>query len=81
MKMHTTETRRGEGTTFHHNGDYSGEVVIEAKMYGRPGRQDHIETVEVPFEDLRELVYGYLRMKRTAALEGATDDEFEKTLL
>lgn len=78
--MHTTATRKGKGTWFHHNGDYSDGVLIEAKEWHADSEETTV-TVEVPFEDIRELVFGYLRMKRTAALQDATDDEFEKTLL
>jgi hypothetical protein len=67
-------TRAAQGTTFVHNGGYSGFVRITPR--GQPNAE-----VTVPFADLRELVFDYLRGLRTERLEQATDDEFEKDLL
>jgi len=66
---HTTDT--SQGTVFIHNGDYSGPVTVH-----RPGRPE----VEVPFADLREFVFGYLRQRMTEEIEQANDDTFEVLL-
>jgi hypothetical protein len=66
-------TRAGQGTLFIYNGDYSGDVTIHA-----PDGQGE---TEVPFADLRELIFGYLRAQRIERAEQASDDEFEKDLL
>lgn len=68
---HTTGA--SDGTTFIHNGDYSGFVTIHSP------RQPGVE-LEVPFTDLRELVFGYLRMRMTEQLEQASDDTLEVLL-
>jgi hypothetical protein len=50
-------TRADLGTTFVHNGDYSGTVTVH-----RPGQPE----IEVPFADLRQFVLGYLRGRMIA---------------
>lgn len=65
-------TKADGGTTFIHNGDYSGAVTIR-----RPGGNEAL----VPFTDLRELVFGYLRARKIEQLEQASDDELEALLL
>jgi hypothetical protein len=59
------------GTTFIHNGDYSGNVTVH--RLGQP-------RIEVPFADLRELVFGYLRRRMIEGLEQASDDTLEAML-
>lgn len=59
------------GTTFIHNGDYSGTVTVQ-----RPGRPE----ANIPFADLRQLVLGYLRGRMIAGLEDASDDTLEAML-
>lgn len=66
---HTTDT--SAGTVFIHNGDYSGSVTVH-----RPGQPE----IKVPFADLREFVFGYLRAKMIAGLEDASLDELERVL-
>jgi hypothetical protein len=68
---HTTIT--DGGTTFTHNGDYSGDVRITAPSAGRP-------YIEVPFADLRQLVLWYLRDKAIERLENAEGGELEALL-
>jgi hypothetical protein len=69
---HTTTAARG--TTFIHDGDYGGFVRIKPR--GQPNAE-----VMVPFADLRELVFAYLRARRTERAEQATDDQFENDLI
>jgi len=59
------------GTTFIHNGDFSGNVSVR-----RPGQPE----AEVPFADLRQLVLGYFRDKMIGELEDASDDTLEAML-
>ena len=67
-------TKAAGGTTFIHNGDYSGFVRIVSASGER-----HPE-VEIPFADLRELVLGYLRLRMIAGLEDMSDDTLEQVL-
>lgn len=82
------------GISYHHHGDYSGDVVVTdldraiSSTYGYP-------RVEIPFEDMRSVVFNYLRSQKiqqveaamynpgkvTNALESMTDDEMEAALL
>lgn len=64
-------TRASGGTTFIHYSNYSGDVRIIM-----PGGGE----LEVPFTDLRQLVFGYLRGKMVDAIEGAYEAEFEEML-
>jgi hypothetical protein len=68
-------TKAAHGTTFIHDGGYSGNVQIVVPAPLMPAR------IEVPFADLRELVFGYLRGRRIERSEQVTDDEFERGLL
>jgi hypothetical protein len=70
-------THGPEGTVFHHNGDYSGGVVIKINApTGGGGRG-----IEVPFADVRALVFGYLRARKIEQLEQSGDAAFEAMLL
>lgn len=71
--------------TFMHNGDFSGDVAIvfdpeafdvEVQNFGGMVRA----TIKLPFEDIRNLVFSYLRMKEISKLEQYTNDEFEQYL-
>lgn len=77
--MHSTEA--SGGTTFHHNGDYSGDVQIsvtaeitEVDLLGNG-------YVEVPFADLHELVLGYLAHKLGTSLKQFTPAELEEFII
>jgi hypothetical protein len=70
----THTTKAAQGTTFLHNGDYSGDVQIMR------GHISQGAILAVPFADLRELVFDYLRGLRIERVEQATDDEFERSL-
>lgn len=65
-------TRASGGTTFVHNGDYSGNVRITAPGGGWDA--------EIPFADLRELVLGYLRQRMITGIEEMSDDTLEQVL-
>jgi hypothetical protein len=79
--MHSTKIN---GTRFFHNGDFSGEVKIQVQP-SQVERTDWPEEVggsvvevEIPFDDLRGLVFQYLRRRQISALEQMDDDEFER---
>lgn len=73
--MHTSKTPHA---TFHHNGDFSGDVkmMVEPQMvepmFG-------VVQVTIPFKDLRTLVFQYLRDKMIAELEGMSDKDLEES--
>lgn len=56
--MHTTKINN---TTFHHNGDYRGDVHVI---------RDGVETT-IPFEDMMELVANFVMAKKISKLEQA----------
>lgn len=88
--MHSTDGHT-DGITFHHNGDYSGEIVIqiddEAKWKYKEGptvvRNDHnfglnrvgYWTIKIPFEDLKLLVSDWVRSNKISKLEQAKDED------
>ena len=79
---HTTKARLG--TVFIHDGGYTGDVtVIPVSFPERVQTPDgSIQfSVDIPFEDMRELVYARLRSRRVEWLEQASDDELEAELL
>lgn len=87
--MHTTPGTT-TGVTFHHNGDFSGEVEIcisdnadwlykdgPAVEYEKPNEAFDLpgyHTVKVPFEDVKGLVAQYVRDKLIEKIE-TSDDE------
>jgi hypothetical protein len=77
-------TRAAGGTVFTHNGDYSGDVGIvvrlEPRMFATPEGPTAWD-VRIPFADLRELVFAYLRDRKSEWLEQCSDGEFEAVLL
>jgi len=80
-------TRAAGGTVFTHNGDYSGDVGVtvytapEELTDGSPFEHRAAWRVAVPFADLRELVFAYLRDRKSEWLEQCSDGEFEAVLL
>ena len=73
-------TKAGGGTVFIHNGDYSGDVtVIPVSFPEQVSAADgSIKfSVDIPFTDLRELVFAYLRDREIEQVEQASDREFE----
>ena len=61
--MHTLQADK---VRFHFNGDFSGQVVIQSLIDGQQMRVD--------FADIKNLVAAYIRRKKIAELEDATDD-------
>ena len=83
--MHTTQTKN---LTIHHNGDYSGDVIIQVK----PEQVQHIAAntkfhipayaeVTIDFKDLRTFVFGYLRDKMISELEQMSDEDLEESFV
>jgi hypothetical protein len=75
--MHSTD---GKEVTFHHNGDYSGDVLIVVQAHkvahyeSTSHTSEHYE-IEIPFNDLKMLVAEYVRGEKVDRLEQAEDDE------
>lgn len=62
----------GAGRAYHHNGDFSGEVVInvtEDELSSVPGG---LHQVGLPMADLIDIVAAYIYRQRLEALEKAT---------
>lgn len=57
------------GNTYFHNGDFSGNVKWEELRNGA------YVTLQIPFEDMKELVAQYIRTKKIAELEEASLDK------
>lgn len=88
--MHSTEGNT-DGITFHHNGDYSGELWITiddtadweykhgpAVEYKKPNDEFGFPghwTVKIPFDDIKGVVADYVRSLKVEALEDAEPDE------
>lgn len=90
--MHTT--RGPSGLYYHHNGDYSGDVMVTVPFEratpdpystyvakAEIDEQQRKVTVDIPFEDMRRLVLAHLRSKLIEELEQADDDKLEQLLL
>jgi|SRR3990172_719334 len=70
--MHTS---RVNGTTFHHQSDYSGEVLI---VVDKSQLEDATGTkvfVEVPFEAIRNFVLEYVRSRSIKNFENMSYDD------
>ena len=52
---------------FHHNGDFSGDVIIT----NRKSEQ----TMEVPFDEIKALVSDWVRQEMASRLDNMGDDE------
>jgi len=68
--MHSFEAP--SGTTYSHNGDFSGDVqftTLNADLRGT------VSTVVVPFDDFKALVAEYVRRKKIESVERMTDDQ------
>lgn len=74
--MHSTQT--SSGITFHHKGNYIGDVVINlTKKSGLVVEEEGSYRITLPFEScLREFVIGYLRQKTVENFDNMTDEEF-----
>jgi len=53
------------GAIYHHNGDFSGDVEVEVEHTHQGG------LVSIPFEDMKALVFEYLRQQIIARVEDA----------
>jgi GTPase involved in cell partitioning and DNA repair len=71
--MYTTQTGQS-GIYWHHNGDYSGDVIVRVPS-GSVTIDSAGARVEIPFEDIRELVANYVRNEKIARLETRTAEE------
>lgn len=81
--MHSSEHGNDdvEGTTFHHNGDYSGDVIIErGSVSAKPvlHHKSHTATYKVPYSHMEELVLDKLRNETIVRLEQASYDDLRK---
>jgi hypothetical protein len=69
------------GVTYHHNGDFSGSVILteeEIMQFGLDGGGSGVGNgVYIPFEDIRALYLEYLRRSKISALEQASYDFLE----
>lgn len=75
--------------TFHHNGDYSGEVKINVPTwYSQPsvhnfsdgGEDHHIAELSVPYAALESLVLSKLCNEMISAFEQMSDTDFRNHL-
>ena len=68
--MHTTVTESGR--PFHHNGDFSGDVILNVDAdkveHGRFNGEEYVQ-VTIPMEDLVGIVGEYVRRLRIERLE------------
>lgn len=67
--MHTTKI---DELTFHHNGDYDGEVII---MGANVTETEFGPEVRVDFNALKQLVANCVRDRMISAYESASSDE------
>lgn len=74
----------------HHNGDCSGEVVINVPTWvGQPavhnftegGEDHHIAELTIPYSALRDLVLDHLRNEMVGKLENMSNDELLNALV
>jgi hypothetical protein len=78
--MHTTTGPSGR--VYHHNGDFSGNVLAESVSVDT-GDLEGWKTcgdVEIPFADMRHLVLQRYRSRLILLLEEADDDRLEMLL-
>lgn len=74
-------------TTFHHNGDFSGDVTIvrgavESEAdYDRLGPARQEVQFEVPYEHLEKLVIDKLRSDIISKLENASHEQLKKLFI
>lgn len=73
--MHTHKT---PNATFHHNGDYSGDIQIMVEPQMVESVFGKVQ-VTIPFKDLRALVFQYLRRKMVSELEDMSDKDLEES--
>jgi hypothetical protein len=82
--VHTSKINE---TRFVHNGDFSGDirVLVKPEQVQRLDWPDElggsVVEVEIPFDDLKGIVFEYLRRRQIAALENMSDEDFEQYLI
>lgn len=59
----------------HHNGDFSGDVIIELRQEQIGATGSGGATVCVPFDLLKAIVAAWVRSELIARLEDASDDD------
>jgi hypothetical protein len=69
--MHTTKC--SSGVIIHHNGDYSGDMIVHAVD---DDDQNITRVVRMKIGDFKEVVAGLVRQKKLEELESMSDDEF-----
>lgn len=67
--------------TYHHNGDFSGSVVVTPPDTLSFGLITEGGGIEIPFEDIRALYLESLRRRKITQLEQADFDELEKRFM
>jgi hypothetical protein len=71
--MHHTDTKN---LGWNHNGDFDGEVKVTVPASAVDGPwPDGTYVIEIPFEDIKELVAEYVRKEFIRMAEEATPDE------
>ncbi len=73
-------TKFDNGRVFLHNGDYSGDLLInigpgEVETLDVMPGQPPTKRVTIPFEDIKAIVAEYVRRTMRIALENASDDD------
>jgi hypothetical protein len=68
--MHTFKAT--SGTVIHHNGDFSGDVLIHTPQFQ--------EAMVLPFSDLKELVAKYVRSEKISKIEKMSTDTLLESL-
>lgn len=67
-------THHGTGVNFHHNADFSGDIVIELT-----GRTIGMDRITIPAKELLEFVaFAYVARRRVEAVEGMEAGELLK---
>lgn len=64
--------------TCHHNGDFSGNIIID---FPDSSFIDGERTVELPFELMEELVGRYLQNERISLMESQHGSEYLRSLI
>lgn len=59
------------GNTYHHNGDFSGHVIMQAEELDSGGKH----SVAIPMEDILHLAAAYMRQKAIERVENMSVDE------
>ncbi len=73
-------TQGPSGRSYHHNGDFSGDILCTDVSVDTGGIGGWMKTgdVKIPFEDMMHLVLAHFRSKAIGFLEQADDATLEK---